>query len=132
MKKTKYNIINELSLVSSNDFDMPIYQLSNKRYLLFWDEEINKENVNTCLKRIEANYNSFGKYKLIIVVGKTSESFSKKELFYFNGVDTFVVFYLIDFAYKRVYMNDRSIFVLGLNYKKIVRKINKIIVFNHN
>lgn len=131
MKDIEKDIISELSLVKCKDFDTPIYQLSRKRYLLFCDKEINKDNVNKCLEKIESDYNSFGKYKLIIVVGKTSDSFTKTELFYFNGVDTFVVFYLLDFANKKVYMNDRTIFALGLNYKKTVKKLNEIIQFNN-
>ena len=131
MEEIKNKIITELSLSISKDFDTPIYQISKRRYLLFLDEEINKENVNTCLKQIDSIYNTFGRYKLIIVVGKTSESFTKTELFYFNNIDTFVVFYLLDFAHNKVYMNDRSIFVLGLNYKKTIKKLNKIIYFSH-
>lgn len=131
MKKIKKDIISELSLVKSKNFNKPIYQVSKKRYLLFCDEEIDKDNINKCLEKIDTDFNSFGKYKLIIAVGKTSDSFTKTELFYFNGVDTFVVFYLLDFDNKRVYMNDRTIFVLGLNYKKIVRRLNKIIQCNN-
>lgn len=131
MKKIKKDIIRELSLVKSKNFNKPIYQVSKKRYLLFCDEEIDKDNINKCLEKIDTDFNSFGKYKLIIAVGKTSDSFTKTELFYFNGVDTFVVFYLLDFDNKRVYMNDRTIFVLGLNYKKIVRRLNKIIQCNN-
>lgn len=130
MKEIKKDIINELSLVKSEDFDMPIYQLSKKRYLLFCDEEINKNDVNKFLERIDTDYNSLGKYKLIIVVGKTSDSFTKTELLYFNGVDTFVVFYLLDFANKKVYMNDKAILIFGLNSKKIVKKLNQTIKIN--
>lgn len=129
MEEIKRNIISRLSLTISKDFDTPIYQISKKRYLLFWEEDINKNNVNKCLEKIDLIYNSFKKYKLIIVVGKTSEPFTKTELFYFNNIDTFVVFYLLDFANKKVYINDRSLFVLGLNYKRFIKKINKIIEF---
>lgn len=131
MKKIKKDVISKLSLVKSKNFNKPIYQVSKKRYLLFCDEEIDKGSINKCLEKIDTDFNSFGKYKLIIAVGKTSDSFTKTELFYFNGVDTFVVFYLLDFDNKRVYMNDRTIFVLGLNYKKIVRRLNKIIECNN-
>lgn len=131
MKEIKKDIVSKLSLTVSEDFDTSIYQISKKRYLLFWEDNINKNNVNNCLEKIDSIYNSFGKYKLIIVIGITSESFTKTELFYFNNIDTFVVFYLLDFANKKVYMNDRSIFVLGLNYKKIIKKLNKIIEFKH-
>jgi len=72
MEEIKRNIISKLSLAISKDFDTSIYQISKKRYLLFWEEDINKNNVNKCLEKIDSIYNSFGKYKLIIVVGKTN------------------------------------------------------------
>jgi len=48
-------------------------------------------------------------------------------LLYFNGVNTFVVFYLINEETNEVYMDDSWIFPIGLNYKKYVRKINEIL-----
>ena len=61
------------------------------------------------------------------MVGKTKEKFKKVDLLYFNNVNTFVVFYLINEETNEVYMNDSWISALGLNYKKYVRKINEIL-----
>ena len=56
------------------------------------------------------------------MVGKTKEKFKKVDLLYFNNVNTFVVFYLINEETNEVYMNDSWISALGLNYKKYVRR----------
>ena len=61
------------------------------------------------------------------MVGKTKEKFKKVDLLYFNNVNKFVVFYLINEETNDVYMNDSWISALGLNYKKYVRKINEIL-----
>ena len=64
------------------------------------------------------------------MLGKTKEKFKKVDLLYFNNVNTFVVFYLINEETNEVYMNDSWISSLGLNYKKYVRKM-KIILKNN-
>lgn len=61
------------------------------------------------------------------MVGKTKDKFNKRELLYFNNVNTYVVFYLIEEETNNVYMNDSWISSLGLNYKKYIKKINEIL-----
>lgn len=104
------------------------YLLDKRRYLVFWDNLISKATIDQILKDIDekTNNKNFSQWKTIVVVGKTVDSFKKEELFYFNNVSTFVVFYLIDENTGKVYMNDSWIFTLGLNYRNAVRKINKI------
>ena len=63
-------------------------------------------------------------YHLVSFVVPTNQ---KVDLFYFNNVNTFVVFYLINEEADEVYMNDSWISAIGLNYKKYVRKINEIL-----
>lgn len=61
------------------------------------------------------------------MIGKTKDKLNKRELLYFNNVNTYVVFYLIEEETNTVYMNDSWISSLGLNYNKYVRKIYKIL-----
>lgn len=61
------------------------------------------------------------------MVGKTKDKFKKRELLYFNNINTYVVFYLIGQETNNVYMNDSKISSLGLNYKRYVRRIIKIL-----
>jgi len=49
----------------------------------------------------------------------------KKELLFFNGVDTFVVYYLINDNNNEIYFNDQRVFWLSVDWKKI-KKFNEI------
>ena len=104
------------------------YCLAKKRYLIFWDEFIEKDAIIKVLKSLEekTNNSNFSEFKTLIIVGKTKEEYKKEELLYFNNVNMIVVFYLINEEVNKIYMNDSWVFTLGLNYKKYIRKINEI------
>lgn len=120
-------IICNYPLLNQIDSELNCYLLEKKRYLVFWNDLIKKDSLDELLNYLQekTNNSNFTKYKTLIVVGKTKEQFNKSELLYFNNVDTFVVFYLINEDTNEVFMNDFFIFALGLNYKKHVRRINK-------
>ena len=122
-------LIQNYPLINKVDSELNCYVLDKKRYLVFWDELIKKDSINEVLNYLEekTKNTNFTKYKTLIVVGKTKELFKKVDLLYFNNVNTFVVFYLINEETNEVYMNDSWISALGLNYKKYVRKINEIL-----
>ena len=122
-------IICNYPLLNKVDSELNCYLLKNKRYLIFWDELIKKDLLDEVLNHLyeKTNNSNFTRYKTLIVVGKTNEQFKKVDLLYFNNVDTFVVFYLINDETDDIYMNDSFIAVLGLNYKKYVRRINEIL-----
>jgi len=122
-------IILNYPLLKQVDSELNCYLLEKKRYLVFWDELIKKDLILDLLNYLQekTNNSNFTKYKTLIVVGKTKEKFKKVDLLYFNNVNTFVVFYLINEENNEVYMNDSMIFAIGLNYKKYVRRINEII-----
>ena len=122
-------LVKEYPLNIKIESDLSCYLLAKGRYLVFWNELIGEETIESVLKAIEQKTNNcnFSNWKTFIVVGKTKEEFDKSDLFYFNSVNTFVVFYLINEEKNKVFMNDSWIFVLGSNYKKYVRKIHKII-----
>lgn len=125
----KQKITEEYPLVK-NDGELDCYVLNKRRYLLFWDSLINKDTVYEVLNKIqkETNSSNFTEWKTIIVAGETNDVFTKEELFYFNGVNTFVVFYLVNFKENKVFMNDSWIFPIGCSYKKYVKKINEIVI----
>ena len=122
-------IISNYPLLKHVDSELNCYLLEKKRYLVFWDELIKKDSLNELLNYLQekTNNSNFTKYKTLIVIGKTKEQFKKVDLLYFNNVNTFVVFYLINEETNDVYMNDSMISVIGLNYKKHVRRINEIL-----
>ena len=88
-----------------------------------------KDSIKEVLSYLEEKTKNanFTEYKTLIVVSKTKEEFKKSDLLYFNSVNTVVVFYLINEETNEVYMDDSWISFIGLNYKKYVRKINKIL-----
>jgi hypothetical protein len=105
--------------------------------LLFWDGIIKKKHIDKILELILAktSKNSFHPFRTIIVFGKTIDAFMKEDLVhcYMNHTgssqDTtvFVNFYLIDEERKQIYMEDSWTFPIGLGYRKIIRKLDKII-----
>lgn len=122
-------IIKNYPLTSKVNCALNCYLLDNKRYLVFWDETITKQSITKILESLDNNTkgSDFSQWKTLIVVGKTSESFKKEELFYFDNVSTFVVFYLVNEHTKEAYKNESWIFTLGLNYKKYIKKIDRIL-----
>ena len=127
MEKIKTTIIKSLSLVESKSLSSNCYQLAKKRYLVFYDKKVEKININDVLDDVRSLMRQIKEFKSIIVVATTKDKFTRSELFYFDGVDTFIVFYLIDLDDTIIYLNDNWIFTLGLNYKKYVKKINKVV-----
>ena len=122
-------IIQNYPLVNKIDFELNCYLLDKRRYLIFWNELIKKDSIEKMLNYLEEKTKNpnFTESKTLIVVGKTKEKFKKVDLVYFNSVNTLVVFYLINEETNEIYMDDSWISFMGLNYKKYVRKINKIL-----
>lgn len=125
----KEKLIQNYPLINKVKSELDCYVLNKRRYLIFLDDLIEKNSIKNTLNYLEEKTKSveFTKFKTLIVVSKTKEKFTKKELLYFNNIDTFVVFYLINENSNKIYMNSSWIFALGLNYKKYIRKINKIL-----
>ncbi len=121
-------LVQNYPLINKVDCDLNCYCLAKKRYLIFWDEFIEKDAIIKVLKSLEekTNNSNFSEFKTLIIVGKTKEEYKKEELLYFNNVNMIVVFYLINEEVNKIYMNDSWVFTLGLNYKKYIRKINEI------
>lgn len=60
----------------------------------------------------------FTKKKTLIIVGFTDEWFDKKDLLFFNGVDTLIVYYLINEKNNEIYFNDQRVFFFSIDWKK--------------
>jgi hypothetical protein len=63
----------------------------------------------------------------LIVIANTNEEFKQEDLVFFNGVDTFVVYYLMNNKTGEVYFNDQRMYFFGAGWRKIVRKFNEIL-----
>ena len=130
--KEKYveKLIKEYPLTNKIESELNCYLLAKRRYLVFWEDLIEKKSMETILNYIQAKTKNFkfSKWKAFIIIGKTQEVFIKKDLFWFDGVNTFAVFYLINEKENEIFMDDSWIFTLGCNYKKYVRRINQILL----
>ena len=99
-----------------------------RRYVIFHNEKINKENIESLLDVFNENAkNNFTERKTLIIVGHTDEYFNKKDLLFFNGVDTFVVYYLLNDNNNEIYFNDQRVFWFSVDWKKIIKKFNEIL-----
>ncbi len=99
-----------------------------RRYVIFVDKKINKDNMGILLDEFsKALNNNFSKVRALIIVGHTDEQFNKQDLVYFNGVDTFVVYYLKNDNNNEIYFNNHRVFFLSVDWKKIINKFNQIL-----
>lgn len=118
-------------LTAKIECNLNCYLLAKKRYLVFWDKIILKEDFQKILEELDYNTDKLiSGWKTIIVVGSTNDEFEKSDLLYFNNVNTFVVFYLINEQKNKIFTNDTWIFAIGVSFRKYIRKINKIITNN--
>ena len=110
-----------------SEFDC--YRIGFRRYVLFYDELITKENQQQLLHTMDRTCNppAFSDDpKSIIVIAKTKEQFQESELAFINDVFTFYIFFLINEENDEMYYYDRSAFLI-INSRKHVRKIRNIL-----
>lgn len=123
----KDKLIKEYPLTKKIDFPFECYEVVKRRYVVFFDEEINRNNMESLLDVIDGHAkNVFSEKKTIIVIGHTNEQFNKNDLVFFNGNDTFIVFYLIN-ENNEVFFNDQKNFWFGVDWSKIIKNFNEIL-----
>lgn len=109
------------------EFPFECYEVVKRRYVVFYDKEINRDNMESLLDVMNGNAkNGFSEKKTFIVVGPTNEEFSKEDLLFFNGNDTFIVFYLIN-ANNEIFFNDQRVFWFSVDWRKIIKRFNEIL-----
>ncbi len=126
----KEKLIKEYPLTKKIKCDFECYEVIKRRYVIFYEKMINQENIESLLNEFDmATKNNFSKTRTFIIVGQTDQEFKKEDLLFFNGEDTFVVYYLQNITNNEIYFNDCSIFVIsfGLNWKKIIKRFNEIL-----
>ena len=127
----KDKLIKEFPLTKKIDCSFDCFEVIKRRYVIFYDEKINKENIKSLLDVFNENTNNnFSKKKTLIVVAYTDEEFNKEDLVFFNGVDTFIVYYLINETTFEIYFNDQTMLWFSIDWKKIIKKFNEILKNN--
>ncbi len=129
IKKIKSALIEKMPLSSKVTSRYETYAIGNKKYLIFWDGVISKEKVSSILQdlTIATTNKKLSTWKTLIVVGETEEEFKRDELLYFDGVNTIVVFYLINTKSQKVFCNKSWIFPLGMNFRRHIKKMDTIL-----
>ena len=97
-----------------------------RRYDIFYDKKIDKNNIESLLDVFDNLKNNYEKRKTLIIFGYTDEQFNEKDLLFFNGIDTFVVYYLIN-DNNEIYFNDQRVFWFSVDWKKIIKRSNEIL-----
>lgn len=121
-------LVKEYPLAKKIDFSFECFEVLKRRYVIFYDEKINKKNMESLLDVFNDNSKKcFTKRKTLIIVGRTDERFNKKDLLFFNGVDTFVVYYLINDNRNEIYFNDQRVLWFSVDWKKIIKRFNEIL-----
>ena len=125
----KEKIIKGFPLAKKIECSFDCYEALDNRFIIFYDKKIDKSNMNAMLDDFLGAVKNTDTYaRSIIVVANTECQFNKKDLLFFNGDDTFVVYYLINEATNEVYYNDEHLFImLGVGWRKVIKKINKIL-----
>ena len=124
----KDKLIKEYPLTKKVDCSFECYEVIKRRYVLFFDEKINRNNIESLLIEFEeATKKGFSRIKTLIVVGQTDEQFEKEDLLFFNGIDTFVTYYLKNDTNNEIYFNDQRIFWFSVDWEKIIKKFNAIL-----
>ena len=123
----KDRLIKEYPLTKKIEFPFECYEVVKRRYVVFYDKEINSNNMESLLDIFNENTkNNFPKKKTLIIVGHTKEQFYKKDLLFFNGDDTFIVYYLIN-ENNQIFFNDQRAFLFNVDWSKIIKNFNKIL-----
>lgn len=124
----KEKLINEYPLTKKLECPLECYEVDKRRYVIFLDNKINRNNMEFLLDEfIKITKNNYSEKKTLIIVGHTDEQFKKEDLVFFNGVDTFVVYYLINENNNEIYFNDQRVFLFSVDWKKIIKKFNEIL-----
>ena len=125
----KEKLIIEYPLRKKMECKFECYEIKKRIYVIFIERIINHSNIKKLFSEIEhATKYNFPKLKSLIIVGRTEEEFLKNDLLYFNGVDTYVVYYLENILNKEIYYNNQKVFWFSVDWKKIVDRFNMILM----
>ena len=111
------------------------YRLHKRIHLGFCDFEVKKSDVfenssiYKLLEKIISLYNNdnFPRWKTFIFIGFTNDEFQPNELLHFDQYGTIAVFCLINKSSHKIFTNISTVAIIGMNYKKYLKKIISIL-----
>ena len=141
MQKIKKAIITDFQLKDRLNCAVECYLLKKRRFLVFIDDLVTKNNECDIADNIIKSLDDGGikgginNCKTIIVVAYTNESFKLNYLSLFNGINTFVEYILINQQTKEVYYRKNIIpepFAIGLSCGSLMKRIYRTVTSNMN
>ena len=124
----KERLISDYPLTKKLESSFEAYEIAKRKYIIFTDDLITKSSSESLLGVFEkAIPNDYSEVRTIIIVGDTNEHFDKEDLSFFNGVDTFVVYYLKNTNNGTIYFNDQRMYFWSAGWRKIIKRFNEIL-----
>ncbi len=124
----KEKLINAYPLTEKIEIDYECYKIKSRKYVVFIDEIISNSDTEKLLDKLLTSIKTKSSIvSTLIVVANTNEEFKKEDLVFFNGVDTFVIYYLLNKTDGSIYFNDQGTYWFGGNWKKIIKRFNEIL-----
>ena len=124
----KEKLINSYPLTEKIEIDYECYKIKSRKYVVFIDEIISNSDTEKLLDKLLTSIKTKSSIvSTLIVVANTNEEFKKEDLVFFNGVDTFVIYYLLNKTDGSIYFNDQGTYWFGANWKKIIKRFNDIL-----
>lgn len=124
----KEKLIKEYPLTEKIESDYECYRIKSRKYVVFLDRIISNKDTEELLDKLVTSIKTnVSTLSTLIVVGNTNEAFKKEDLVFFNGVETFVIYYLINDKDNIIYFNDQGTYWFGANWRKIIKRFNDIL-----
>lgn len=124
----KEKLIEQYPLTEKAESEYECYKVAPRKYVIFLDDTISHNDIKLLLDKLATSTKTNPLVvNLFIVVGDTNETFKPEELSFFNGVDTFVVYYLINSGNGEIYFNDQRMYLFSAGWRKIIKRFNDIL-----
>lgn len=124
----KERLIKDYPLTKKVECPFEAYEIEKRKFVIFVDEKITRENTETLLDKFAKSIpNNCSEVRTLIVVGYTDEQFKPEDLSFFNGVDTFVIYYLKNIKNDVIYFNDQRMYFFSAGWRKTIKRFNEIL-----
>ena len=125
----KERLIKDYPLTKKAECPFEAYEIEKRKFVIFVDEKITRENTETLLDKFAKSIpNNCSEVRPFIVVGYTDEQFKPEDLSFFNGVDTFVIYYLKNIKNDEIYFNDQRMYFFSAGWRKTIKRFNEILM----
>lgn len=124
----KEKLIEKYPLTEKAESEYECYKVAPRKYVIFLDDAISHSDTEALLDKLATSTKTSSfVVNLLIVVGKTNEKFKPEDLVFFNGEDTFIVYYLLNSENGEIYFNDQRMYLFSAGWRKIIKRFNEIL-----